>query len=352
MDQRTKSSDRLSAATGEIHDEGASDFEPTDMMTTVKLDPELVASIARNEARVTEGFHAARTAVGPEQLDRFSGKRPLQEADVVTHEQSGATYDSFRPVENATSWINAPTARDTPPPSQGPDSGIPDRMSPFDFETVSGHAARYALDTEPVRGEFPNAYEARRMGKGIRIVAVMSVLFMLFAALFVVFILARNGWQFDASHVDQMVLRAFGARIDDSAVGETPRSELRLESTHVALHVLADRSRVVVVRGKVTNSGLRYRRHVFVTATVRRAGRAVGSAEAPIDNVFELEEISHLSVEEIASKMNPDGQNGKNRRIDPGSVVDFMVLISNVPDGYDAARDRITIRATRASFGS
>lgn len=157
------------------------------------------------------------------------------------------------------------------------------------------------------------------------------------------FVLARNDWTLDLGRVGPMLTRAFG-----TAVPANPLlADLRVTGPATELSALADQPRVLLVRGTVENGSPVARAFVYVRAWIERGGVIVASAEAPLDNVFTVAELSRLTARELRGAINPAGRERRNARLGPGEVVPYMVVLTPLPPGPARAGQEVQVAISR-----
>ncbi|MBK8481577.1 MAG: hypothetical protein IPL40_10425 [Proteobacteria bacterium] len=176
----------------------------------------------------------------------------------------------------------------------------------------------------------------REAPRGLRPFGAAMLLLGLAAAALALFVLARNDWTLDVGRFGRMLTRAFGSEEPANPL----LAELRLTGPATEVAALADQPRVLLVRGTVENGSPVARGFVYVRAWIERGGVIVASAEAPLDNVFTVAELSRLSARGLRGAINPAGRERRNARLGPGEVVPYMVVLTPLPPGLAAAEEQ------------
>lgn len=246
----------------------------------------------------------------------------------------GATAPSRLPGALAAELLDRPTAPDlsgitsvgTPPllgsgsAPEGAGGERPPNTDP-DFDLAAGVESDATAELRPEWRRVPPA-RRRRLGTAVLLGGVAL-------AAAVLFLLARNNWVLDVARLGPLLSGAFGAE----EAADPLRADLRLSAPSVELAALADRPRVLLVRGTVHNGSPVARAFIYVRAWVERGGVIVASGEAPLDNVFTVAELSRLTARGLRGAIVPAGRERRNLRLGPGEVVPFLVVLTSLPPG-------------------
>lgn len=167
---------------------------------------------------------------------------------------------------------------------------------------------------------------------------------------FFLFVLYQNDWSLDLANFGTMLDKAFGNDDPQRYVRDELRG-LEVDKPIVGEAKLLDGLRVLTVEGVVRNTDTRTRRFIYVRAVLKdNYGRKVMKVEAPAGNVFSREQLSKLTKNKLASKLNPAGRDGRNAKLQAGQSVAYMVVITTVPPNYAPTKHTFSAEVSQAEI--
>ncbi len=72
--------------------------------------------------------------------------------------------------------------------------------------------------------------------------------------------------------------------------------------------------------------------------------------EAPAGNVFSREQLSKLTKNKLAAKLNPAGRDGRNAKLEAGQSVAYMVVITTIPANYGPNKHTFSAEISQAEL--
>ncbi len=180
------------------------------------------------------------------------------------------------------------------------------------------------------------------------VVGVLMTLGVLVSGIFFLIVIARNDWKLDVSRFDEQVVKAFS--ITPKAKKKDELRALIITPPVVDEVQLESGERAILARGTVKNNDTRTLRYIYVKAWLTRHGRRVTSGESPAGNHLTVEELGKLSKSQALARLNPEGLNGGNRKVEGGEKLRYAVIITPLPGDYTADRYKVVVVGSKAEI--
>jgi predicted Zn finger-like uncharacterized protein len=113
-------------------------------------------------------------------------------------------------------------------------------------------------------------------------------------------------------------------------------NKLRIQAQTIESYfVKSDKAgELFVIKGNISNNYSNPRSKILLQVSIfDEQNKVILKKNAYAGNVFTDEELKGISVEQIETAMrNAAGKDNKNLKIEPGTVIPFMVIFNNLPD--------------------
>lgn len=354
----------------ELPEDAYSEAEPTPPPAEPAAEP-LTAPLAQvaeaaptlaDEPMIEPEDHDADASDLARTLDEREDVQPAPEVPVPQPEGIGGAASSVSAVDAAVAPLSAVSAAALPVaappsaflPSPGPAVPAPALLMPGMAPPALAYPSPLLPGSLPPQGAGPSyAFEdysltPARSGRAVKVFGILMTLVILVAGSLFLYILMRNDWSLDISRFDEMVARAFGL-----SEGTEVKPELRavfVSQPILDRAKLASGESVLLCRGQVKNTDSPTLAYISVRGVLKRHGNGVLTAESPAGNTFTVAQLEKLTKSQVMASFNPAGQDGKNARVATGDSLDYALVLTPLPEDYEAGRYTVEVEASHAEI--
>jgi predicted Zn finger-like uncharacterized protein len=310
--------------------EAGSEISDLDLMLEDEAAPAAARAAGEEESQTQRDLLADIEALLKEEDEPEKSAAPAEASDM---EIEFETADGH-PPEELFGGAAAQAHSDRPPAEQP----ATEEFATDEFTRSDVGGATNVLDLDPAEEAVPEAYDAAPARSGSRrpLLAVLAAAVLGLAALVLLPFFGVS-----IPYLSELGIQVPGIGTLFKAEPEDPAGNLKMiplaEKISAEFVENATAGRLCVVRGEIRNTYDHPRSAIRVTSKLYTQDKAVAkTASVYAGNLLSPEELATLDLIAINNRFTAKtGTNNSNANIQPGGVVPFMVVFSNLPANLD-----------------